>query len=246
MYKWEVWHKLNKMFTPTQYLEKENKGEVLEEINVITMSTLMLMRKFLFSLVVVVSLTGCSATGHVLTYDSSLIPYKTPEHNPSIKKAITFFVGGDKTFSGRPLGFFGSIFVLNLDLEKIQTESAKKVFLDNVTFQSIGSPEFAMRSSITNFGYKVKNVGLMGQQAAVSFKLNIALTKNGTVVFQDSSTAVDYAPSETVFTEWDKIILAPWITAHTGKADKLAYSAFVATAIFICDKYNTTLESLQH
>jgi len=195
--------------------------------------------KFLFALTIAVYLSGCTVAGQVLNYDSSLIPYDTEIPNTSIAKSTTFLVGGDKTFSGKPSRLLGRIFRLNLDLEKIQIECAKKIIGEGVLFQSKKISEFEMKSSMTNFDYYLQNIGPFGQQVIVSFELNIVIKKNGRKIFQSSSIAKDYVLSGAELRSWRDIVFGPYM----GKADKLAHSAFILTAIFVCDEYRVALET---
>ena len=184
---------------------------------------------------------GCTASGHVASYDSAQIPLKTDQHQHYLHgENILVHVGGDKTFSGRPSTFFGKIIVLNLDLERIQNECAKRVIGDSAIFTPAASSGYEMTTSITDFSYKIKNVGLIGQKAAVSFTLRISLKKNGEEVAHDSSDAVEYSPSEAEFKAWKDLFLG-LIAVHMGKADKFAQSAFLATAMYVIARYETLL-----
>lgn len=200
------------------------------------------MSRSILSAVVLLASAGCTAPGHVASYDSAQIPLRADQHQHYLHgENILVHVGGDKTFSGRPSTLFGMILVLNLDLERIQNECAKRVIGDSAIFTPAASSGYEMTTSITDFSYKLKNVGLIGMKAAVSFTLRISLKKNGEQVAHDSSDAVEYSPSEAGFKAWKDLFLSPLITVHMGKADKFAQSAFLATAMYVIARYETLL-----
>lgn len=185
-------------------------------------------------------LTGCKSSGHVARYDAALIPFKSSIQAID-ERQIQVCVDGQKVFAGRPYTILGKIFELNLDLERIQIESAKRMSGVNAVIGTNAPTQLTLRSAITDFKYRLVNVGALGQKAAVSFGLRTTLLKNGTVISETTSTAKDFQPSDAEFKSYFELLVGPLITAYGGKADRLAQSAFVATALFVCQKYAETL-----
>ncbi len=192
-------------------------------------------------------IAGCTARAYLKDVDTTKIPYDPALRSDYFRGAnISFVVEGDKTFSGRPnTKLSGHIFLLELDLEMIQKESAKKMMSNNLLFGSGNMSDILLISSMKNFRYVIKNVGWVSQVASVSFDLGIIIKKDGRDIYSDNYSVNDYVPGEAEYNVAEELLLGPMGAAHVSKADKLAISAFIGTSKILCEKYRDALISAQ-
>lgn len=190
-------------------------------------------------------LIGCTSTNTQSTFDQSLIQVKNTKESKitSTEESLSFRINGEKVFFGRPSSIFGGVFKIRLDLKDMQEKCAENTFGERADFSST-ERNMKMHSEIKNFSWAVQNAGLFGQNAAVSFNLSVDVTRGQTTIYSNQTSVKDYILDEAEFESHQELFLSPVVTAFTGKADKFALAAFMATTKHLCEEYQKASNSL--
>ncbi len=193
-----------------------------------------------------VLISGCTVQANLKNVDTLKIPYDATLRSNYFNGAnISFVVEGEKQFSGKPnTKLSGHLFLLELDLEMIQKESAKKVISNSLLFENEMKSNIVIISKMKNYRWVIRNVGLLSQVASVSFDLGIIIIKDGKEIYNENFNVNDYMANEAEYIVPQEVYLGPFGSAN-WKADKLAVSAFLGTSKILCEKYRNTLSSVR-